>query len=163
MYENRRTIKANGYDVELVDLREYQKNAKALKAKLKTKDALWFGGGNVYYLRWILRDIGADKIIQELINGGIIYGGGSAGAIVAGPTLKYFETADNPKDAPEVILGGLKLTETVIVPHLNNVKYGKIIDAINRKLLKDGYKTVTINDDQAVAIDGKNTTVIPIK
>ena len=64
---------------------------KSLTSKLSSKDALWHGGGNTFYLRWILSNTGADEVITKLVRHGLVYGGGSAGAIVAGPTLKYFE------------------------------------------------------------------------
>ena len=48
--ENREAIKACGYNVELVDLREFRGDTKSLHDKLASKDALWLGGGNPFYL-----------------------------------------------------------------------------------------------------------------
>ena len=44
--ENREAIKACGYNVELVDLREFRDDTKSFHDKLASKDALWLGGGN---------------------------------------------------------------------------------------------------------------------
>jgi dipeptidase E len=158
---NRKAIQSRGYQIELIDLRTYQSNPKALKDKLSGKDAIWLGGGNIFYLRWILKDTGADTIIKELTGNGVVYGGGSAGATVAGPTLKYFKAADDPNDAPEVILEGLSLTEIVVVPHVGNEKYGEMMEKINKLLKKDGYTTETITDQQAIIINGKYHQIIP--
>jgi len=91
VYINRAAIQSHGFAVELVDLREYNKRPALIKAMLRTKDIVWFGGGNSFYLRWLLKDTGIDAILKELVVKGLVYGGGSAGAIIAGPTLKHFE------------------------------------------------------------------------
>ncbi len=158
--ENRRAIQGHDFDVEIIDIREYKDKLPELKHKLTSKDVMWFGGGNTYYLRWLLKDTGVDKMISELVGRGIVYGGGSAGAIVAGPTLKHFETADDPNDAPEVVLEGLGLTEAVVVPHMDNVKFAAVIKDINDKLKTDGYKTVPLGDAQVLIVDGDKQTVI---
>lgn len=157
---NRAAIQSHGFDVELVDIRQYKGTLPELKKKLVTKDVIWLGGGNTYYLRWLLKDIGLDKLLADLAGQGIVYGGGSAGAIVAGPTLKYFETADNPKDAPELILDGLHFTDSVVVPHMDNAKFAAVIHDINVKLKADGFRTVPLRDAQALVIDGENQKVV---
>jgi len=158
--ENREAIKACGYQVEMVDLRDYKDSRTGLRTKLASMDVIWLGGGNTFYLRWILRDSGADTIIKELVESGTVYGGGSAGAIVAGPTLKYFEDADNPSDSPEVILEGLNLTNKAVVPHIGNAKYGEAMKHIEVSLQKDGYTTIAITDSEAVVFDGEQQKVI---
>lgn len=157
---NRAAIQSHNFAVELFDIRQYKGKLQQFKDKLAVKDVIWFGGGNTYYLRWLLKESGVDELVTDLVEQGIVYGGGSAGAIVAGPTLKHFETADNPKDAPEVILEGLHLTELVVVPHMDNVKFEAVIHGINNKLKTDGFRTVPLRDAQALVIDGDTHTVI---
>lgn len=160
--ENREAIKACGYQVEIVDLRKYRVDPRGLEETLSEKDAIWLGGGNTYYLRWILKDTGADKIIVDLIKQGKVYGGGSAGAIVAGPTLKYFEDADDPNDSPEVILDGLHLTETVVVPHVGNEKYGDVMAKIEPLLQAEGFNTIAITDEQAWVFNEDKDMIIGV-
>jgi dipeptidase E len=160
LLRNRQMIQSHGFEVENIDLRQYSYNLEALNTKLLEKDVIWLGGGNVYYLRWILRDTGAENIIKDLVKSGTVYGGGSAGAIVAGPTLRYFELADDPKASPGVIYGGLAFTDKVIVPHMDKKKYAALIYGINDSLKADGYKTVPITDAQALVIDGDKERVI---
>lgn len=158
--ENRAMIESNGFDVEIVDLRKYKHKPAELRDKLASKDVIWLGGGNTFYLRWILRETGADHIITKLVKDGKVYGGGSAGAIMAGPTLKYFETADDPADAPKLILDGLHLTDKVIVPHMDNPKFKAIIGKINENLRADGYQTVPLGDAQAFIVNGNEDKII---
>jgi len=68
-----------------VDLRNWRNKREALREKLASKDVIWLGGGNTYYLRWILKETGADDIIINLVQQGKVYAGWSAGAMVAGP------------------------------------------------------------------------------
>lgn len=155
MYENRDSIKAHGFQVELIDLEEHRLGERRdLTARLENADVIWLGGGNTYYLRWILRKTRADTIIRGYIKRGKVYGGGSAGAIVAGPTLNHFQLADEPSRIDEEILEGLNLTRRVVIPHWNNEKYGDIMRDAKEKLESDGFETLTITDDQAVILNG---------
>ena len=83
----------------------------------------------------------------------MVYGGESAGAIIAGPTLNHFQSMDNPNDAPEIILEGIGLTNVVIVPHADNAKYGKILVETRDMLDKDGFETILLTDNEVVIID----------
>ena len=157
---NRAAIQSHNFDVEIVDIRQYKGKLPELKEKLATKDVIWFGGGNTYYLRWLLKDTGVGELVTELVKQGLVYGGGSAGAIIAGPTLKHFEAADDPKEAPEVIYGGLGFTDSVVVPHMDNAKFAAIIHGINNKLKADGYKTVPLGDAQALVVANGGQKVI---
>jgi dipeptidase E len=160
LMRNRQMIESHGFDVEYVDLKNYTQDLKMLHTKLADKDVIWFGGGNTYYLRWLLQDTGAEKIIKDLVQSGVVYGGGSAGAIVAGPTLHHFEAADDPNISPGVIYEGLGLTDKVVVPHVDNKKYAAIIRGIDDKLKADGYETVPLTDAQALVVDSDKEVIV---
>jgi dipeptidase E len=158
--ENRETLQKHGFNIERIDVRKFRDNLEGLRAKLSAKDVVWFGGGNTYYLRWILRDMSAENIIRDLVMGGLVYAGGSAGAIVAGPTLMYFESADDPSESPGVIFEGLNLTDKVIVPHFDNQKFSETAHSINDKLLASGYSTIPLRDSQAFVVDGASESIV---
>lgn len=160
LLRNRQMFESHGFAVEYIDLRTYVQDLEALHTKLATKDAMWFGGGNTFYIRWLLHDSGIENIIKDLVKSGVVYGGGSAGAIIAGPTLHYFEAADDPKVSPGVIHDGLSLTNTVVVPHADNEKYAAITQHINDNLKADNYQTVLLTDAQALVIDGSKEKVV---
>lgn len=159
MYQNRLAIMSHGFQVDFVDLNEYR-HGVGLRQRLAGCDAIWIGGGNTFYLRWILRETEADEMIKDLVGRGKVYGGGSAGAVVAGPTLMHFEVADSPDEAPEVIRRGLELTDVVVVPHWAREDYGPIMKSVERSLKQDGYRTVHVTDDQAVVIDGTSFKIL---
>lgn len=162
MYRNRDDFLSLGIQVDYVGLKEYLNKKDSLKSRLSEADIVWLGGGNTYYLRWVLQETQADQVIRELVIAGKAYGGGSAGAIVAGPTIKYFEKADNPEKAPEHLTEGLSLTDVVTVPHWQNEKYGHTMrHDVLANLELNGYKTVCLTDEQALVVDGDTQTVVP--
>lgn len=157
--QNRQAIQSYGYNVEMIDLRRYTRDHVGLLQHLQRKDVIWLGGGNTFYLRWLLNASRADEIIKRLIHKGVVYVGGSAGAVVAGPTLKYLETIDNPGTAP-MIVEGLHLVEYVVVPHMDSPKYKHLVGELNHKLLLHHYQTVPLNDNQALLVDGDTHRII---
>lgn len=152
----RNAIECLGVQLNLIDLRDYATNIKKepLMYALKNNDVIWIGGGNVYYLRWIMAKTNADVIIRRLIRGGTIYAGTSAGAIIAGPTIECFEEADDPSDAPEKMLEGLKVLDFIPIPHWDDKKYGPKVKKAAKNLEKLGFSTVSIKENQALIIDG---------
>jgi peptidase E len=108
---------------------------------------------------WILKETGADEIIKDLAQHGKVYGGGSAGAIMAGLTLKFFEVTDDPKVAPEYMTDRLGLTRTVVVPHWQNEKYGVTMEDIANNLTEAGYTIAKITDEQALVVNGDNERI----
>jgi dipeptidase E len=158
--KNHELFKSLGFQIEDVDLRKFRGKLADLEKLLASKDVVWLGGGNTFYLRWLLRNIGADKLIVGLAESGKVYGGDSAGAILAGPTLKHFETADDPHAAPEVVQKALGLTQFVVVPHMDNEKYGAIVADINDRLKSDNFTTVPLNDGQALVVNGAARVIL---
>ena len=154
-------IGRKGYKTETIDLRNWTGDKNGLKELIASKDVIWVCGGHTYYLRWILAESGADEIIIDLVNNGKVYAGWSAGAVVAGPTTKYFNhMGDNPEDSPQVILNGLNLTNCVVVPHIDHPDFEKGAALTNHELIIDGYETITLKDNQVLIIDGDNRTII---
>lgn len=143
-----------------INLLDYTNNPKGLDNLLNDFDGVWITGGNSYYLNWCVRQSGFDKIIRKHCERGLVYGGESAGAIIAGPTLDYFQSMDNPNDAPELILDGLRLTNIVVIPHADNVKYKKVLKSIELSLSDDGFNTMTIADNEAIIVSNNKAQKI---
>jgi dipeptidase E len=161
--DNRTNIQALGCKLTRIDLRNFVDGTRkiSLVNVLNPYDVIWLGGGNTYYLRWLLYRTGADVVIVDLVKSGKVYGGGSAGAIVAGPTINYFQSADDPNKAKELILDGLHLIETVVIPHWDSDDYGPIMKIAEEKLKQAGYKTEHITNTQAIIIDGDKKYIVP--
>lgn len=154
-------LAVNGYQLEKIDLRKWLGKAEKLEKKLAAKDVIWLGGGHTYYLRWILKESCADRIICKLAEKGTVYAGWSAGAIMAGPTTRFFnEMGDDPSEAPQKISEGLYLTDMVVVPHRDNPDYKKAAVKTNGLLEKAGYTPVLLGDSEVLVINGKEHTII---
>lgn len=153
-------LTVRGSQVQPVDLRKWKGNPHGLRDILAASDVIWVCGGHTYYLRWLMRETGADDVITELVRAGKVYAGWSAGACIAGPTLKYLEPFDDPKDAPEMIYEGLGLTDAVILPHVDMDDFAEGMERANQKLQREGYHTVPLREDQALLVDGDTQTLI---
>lgn len=143
---------ALGFACEEVNLLHYL-GGQGLFERLKQFNVLWFGGGNTFCLRWAIEQSKAGDIIRQCLMGGIVYGGDSAGAIIAGPTLKYFDRGDDPSFAPEVLRDGLNLVGFSVLPHWRSEKFGDALKIVKEDLEKDGYKTVPLTDNECVLVE----------
>ncbi len=155
--DSRDSLGQDGAQVEAIDLRNWRDDRDGLREKLASKDVIWLSGGHTYYLRWILRETGADAIIQSLVRGGTVL---AVVGVMTGPTLRGFERFDDPKEAPEVIWDGLGLTEAVVVPHMDLDEFGEGMREIERQLREAGYATVPLTEAQAFLVDGDVQEVI---
>ena len=141
-----------GLNVEVVDLRDYD-SAEVLKSKLAGHDLIWAMGGNTYMLRYAMRRSGFEKIIDSLLKDGVVYGGDSAGALVAGASIAGVEPVDEPEFAEEVIEDGLKLVLFAILPHVDNPEFTDVLP-IFRNIHQGKNDVIELKDSQAVIFDG---------
>lgn len=127
-----------------------------LKKELEKCDLIWVSGGNTFALRYEMRRSGFDEVIRELLDKGIVYGGESAGQLVAGPTLHGVEDADNPEYAEEIVWDGLGLVDEFIFPHADDPTYAEVI--IKAKALhKD---LIELKNSQAYIVNGENRRIV---
>lgn len=152
-----------GLKAETTDLRSYD-NAEKLKSKLESFDIIWARGGNTFCLRYEMRRSGFDDVISDLLQAGIVYGGDSAGALVAGISIGGIESADIPEYAEEVINEGLKLVPYVVLPHLDNPEFAEAVTKVE-DMHKGKNDLIKLKDNQAVVFDGDRhwVTDAPLK
>ena len=106
-----------------LDLRDYFGRAAALDQALEGVGMVWTVGGNAFLLRRAMAQSGLDAILQRrLAEDSLVYGGWSAGACVAGASLRGVDLMDEPEAIadlydPAPIYDGLGLVDFVIVPH----------------------------------------------
>jgi dipeptidase E len=147
------TLISLGLTVETVDLREYSE-ATALEGALSGYDLIWARGGNAFCLRYEMHRSKFDEVIVDLLRGGTIYGGDSAGALVAGKSIAGIESADIPQFAEEVIEDGLGLVPYTILPHVDNPEFADAVATV-RDMNKSGDNLIELRDSQAfVYTDG---------
>ena len=146
-----------GLTVEIVDLRQYA-DPQALREKLAGFDLIWAMGGNTFILRDEMRRSGFERIIVDLLKAGTVYGGDSAGALVAGSSINGIELADEPGFAEAVINEGLHLVPFVILPHIDNPQYMHI-PPVFRDTHKDE-PIIELKDSQAVIFNGEEHVLV---
>lgn len=144
-----------GLHVDVVDLRNYS-DAEILKTKLLDYDLVWVMGGNTFVLRYEMKRSGFDQAIHELVDKDIVYGGDSAGALVAGTSIAGIESADEPAFAEEIIKEGMHLVPFVIMPHVDNPEFADVMPVV-AKLHKNMIK---LTDAQAVVFNGDTRSIV---
>ena len=163
-----RTIKIKAYATyfqnfnfatDIVDLHKL-KNAVEVEAKLRKYDVVWACGGNTFCLRYEMKRSGFDRVIKKMLKNGLVFGGDSAGAIVAGPRISGIgiEAVDDPEYAESVIDEGLGLIPFTIIPHADSLEFADVTENIKQKTKKS--ETIVLNDSQAVIFDNLDYRVV---
>lgn len=145
-----------------IDLRKYFTSQVNLANEFENYQAVWLAGGNVFLLRRALKQTGLDKILTDKVrSSAIVYGGESAGAIIAGPTLMHSEMGGD-EDSPdfiaegykkEVIWNSLQFVDFVPVPHYQDPDYGEEIEKYIKRLDKASIPHKEMTNDQAIVIE----------
>jgi dipeptidase E len=149
-------FEALGYITSVLDL--VKSTEEQRKEALESNDFLWVTGGNTFYLNYHVKKTGFDVLIKDSLTRTLTYGGASAGAIIAGPTLHGAEYADDPNDAPEVIWDAMELVDFCVVPHWGMEKYASVLDKIQATQAQYVSQIITLTNDQALTfIDDKFT------
>lgn len=142
-----------GFSVHVADIVEG--NQDSTLKHIEGSDFVWVTGGNTFYLNYILRKSGIDKVLKNVIDQGTVYGGQSAGAVIAGPTLYGIDYMDDKSKAPQVVLEGLNFVDFGVIPHWDNEKYKSELNNIKQTMHPHVLDTICLNDDQALTfIDG---------
>jgi len=153
-------LESLGMKVTVVDLRDYR-DGVALEKALQPYELIWVTGGNTFLLRDEIRKSGFEQIIQGLLNQGKVYGGNSAGALVAGESIGGIdlESADPPEFAEEVIEEGLSLVPYIVVPHVDNAEFTEVMKVVTKRQDR-AEKFIELKDSQAVVFDGNEHRVV---
>ena len=116
-------LRALGYQVEPLDLKDYFHKTEELRQKLAQLDGVWVSGGNTFVLRQAMHLSGFDVLFEELkLREDFVYGGYSAGVCVLCDSLKYIRQVDDADNFPfeactETIEEGLGYFNYGIIPH----------------------------------------------
>lgn len=119
-------LKDIGLNAQEFDLRKYFSDKSSLENDLAEFGAVWVAGGNSFVLLRAMHQSGFVEVAKNRVNDGtLVYGGFSAGAVVATPTLEGIELVDTPKLVPpnynhEIIWEGLNLYDQSIAPHYDS-------------------------------------------
>jgi dipeptidase E len=146
-----------GIELTRIDLRDHFGGPGGLAEALRQFDLVWVVGGNSFVLRRAMRASGFDEAVVPLVeDDAIVYGGFSAGAVVAAPSLRGLELMDDPHEVPdgyppEVVWEGLGLIDHVIVPHYRSEHpESRAAERTVRYLSGRGLRYRTLRDGEAV-------------
>ncbi len=150
-------LRAKGFD-----LKRYFANPKGLSADLSKFDVIWAIGGNSFLLRRAMYLSGFDTVVGPLLqNSPIIYGGWSAGSVVAGLDLYGIDQMDNPlATAPgyaagDLLLDGLGLVDATLVPHFQSAHPESHAASASVALIEaTGRRVIALKDGQVLIQDG---------
>lgn len=146
-----------GMNTDVVNLKEFNMPSDLI-TKLSDYDLIWASGGNTFILRYEMHRSGFDEAIRQLLANGIVYGGDSAGALVAGMSINGIESADEPEFAEEIINNGIGLVPFSILPHVDNVEFDEVVPAFNR--LHQDEEIIELKDSQAVIFENSTHRII---
>ena len=153
-------LRSLGYTPTEVDLREFRADPDGLRTVLGRFPTVWVRGGNTFVLRAQLARCGGDVVLTELVCGGhLTYGGYSAGACVATPTLHGLEFSDDPAEvavagAGAVHWDGLGWVEHAIVPHADGSPLGdEGVERTVEHLRTESIPFVALGDDEVIVVD----------
>lgn len=142
---------------EVIDLRLFSV-ATALKERLEPFDLIWACGGNTFMLRYQMRRSGLEEILPDLLRQKV-YGGESAGAIVAGISLKGIQRFDDPTHVPELIWEGLGLVDKMILPHADSPDFIEGMPELIEQY-PDKRQRIVLNDNEAYIMDGARRLIV---
>lgn len=132
--------------------------------KLKDVDVIYVGGGNTFYLLEQAIESGALDLIRKLVNNETLYAGSSAGAVFAGPSIAPVAFIDDPYDAPNLkTTNSLGLVDFVVLPHYGKEKYIHKYKKVMKEFEGKGFKLITLNDEQAIVVEGDDYKIIESK
>lgn len=158
-----------GIEAEELDLRRYFGKPDALEKALAGFDLVWAVGGNAFLLRRAMRQSGFDRIIGELLcEDALVYGGFSAGAVVATPSLKGIDVMDDPQQlAPgydeSILWEGLDLVDFSVVPHYRSVHAeAEAAEKAVTFLEETGMPFQPLRDGEVIIVEGRNVTLLPV-
>lgn len=157
--EKKQAFHKLGFEVHELDLRAYFGKPSELEEAINDFGLVWASGGNTFILRRAMAQSGLDYILKRRLGtDSLAYGGSSAGAIVATPSLRGTEPGDDPAAVPkgyqkEVIWEGLNLVDFHIVPHYQSDWFGKEAEGMEEYLKTHGLNYKTLKDGQVIVID----------
>ncbi len=162
--EKKHMFEEAGFELfEEIDLRDYFGKADLLRKKLLDFGSIWCAGGNTFILRRAMAASGLDDLLIEwLKEDKILYGGWSAGACIAAPSLRGVEQGDRPHPdvvpdnypIKEIVWDGLNLVPFMIVPHYGSDWFKEQADASAGYLKENNIPHKILKDGQVIIVDG---------
>lgn len=153
--EDTKLLQEIGFDVTVIDLKDYFDNKEKLKEKLINYNACLIMGGNVFVLRQAMKYSGLDEwLYQKSKNEDFLYVGYSAGSCVVGKDIRIFEQVDDPIKfyyEDNIIFEGLGFIDYTFIPHYKS-DYHKVhlIEETVEKCKRENKKYKAVKDGEVM-------------
>ena len=148
VFADKEYFEQQGLGVDFIELSFADRGT--LKERLTPAGAIYVKGGNSFYLLDAIRKSGFDKIASELVEGGVIYVGESAGSYVACPTIEMAHWKQQDRD----IVGLDDLTGLGLVPFLVTAHYKEELEPIiSSKAKETSYGVRRLADNQVIVVE----------
>jgi dipeptidase E len=127
---------------------------------------VWCSGGNTFLLNYAVHHSGFAAVLSRKVTSGeLVYGGSSAGAILATPSLHGSENGDEPGHVTEiygdeVVWPALNLVPFYIVPHYKSDWFGAEADSMVKYFENNGLPYHALHDGQVIICDEDETKVL---
>ncbi|GHF50411.1 dipeptidase E [Deinococcus metalli] len=147
-----------GLDVTVLDLRTL-----GAVEQLPDFDLLFVRGGNVFTLRRVLAETGADAAILELLHAdAVVYAGFSAGPCVLSPDLRPLAAVDPVSDATDLVTTGLGVLDRLFLPHVDSPGHPETADCTRLAdgLAAQGLPHWRLRDGDVLVRDGERDELL---
>jgi dipeptidase E len=143
-----------GSRVVPVDLRDFVGDPDGVRRVLDGVDVVWVGGGNSFWLAYLMGCVGFRAVVSELLSSGGTYAGESAGAMVAGSSLVGSEPFDRPAAVPAGgVLELLRLVPEMVLPHADRGEYRARVAECVALHQPSGRDVLCVEDGVAVVVE----------
>lgn len=161
-----------GAEVRELDLRKYFSRPEIIGAALAKCDLVWAGGGNAFTLLAAMKQSGFARALKGLLaEDRLAYGGHSAGAIVATPSLRGIDLVDSPDPvialpsgyAREIHWDAMGLVPYSIAPHFRSAhRESDAVEAVVQYFEEHAIPYRALRDGEAILVDGDEEIVLPL-
>lgn len=162
-------FREHGFDVRELDLRNYfGKLPEELDKAVSSYNPglIYCIGGDMFFLATALNVSGMSDIIRRrTLKNQSVYGGCSAGAIVASDDVEIYERDELQVETlpdyygVESVTSGLGLIREYIVPHADVEKFAERTEFYQSQLAKIHAEQILLNDADVYIVDGKNKEI----
>lgn len=158
-----------GFAVQELDLRPYFGKSEALEQAIDAYNPgiIYSVGGDVWFLATAMRESGLDAILRRrLASDDFVYGGSSAGAMVAANNLELY---DCPCSHLKQIQGrygvspftkGLGLIAQYIIPHVDHLDQTAVVKVRERQILAAGATPILLGDPDVYIVEGATSKIL---
>lgn len=160
--EDKELLEKIGFDVAVMNLRDYFGNPKKLAKEFLNYPAYCVMGGNVFVLRKAMKYSGFDIFLKQISsNPNYLYMGYSAGSCVLSNDLKELAIVDEPLsfyEGTEVFYDGIGLIPYLFIPHYQS-RYHKsyLIDQVVETCKKKNIKFQAVKDGEVIVEELKSS------